>query len=99
MIYSASGVLADKRFGAHSCFLKRQLLWCAIGLVALLVVARCELVTLRRWAGPGLLLGLPGPVLVLLPPIGGAGKGPRGWLRVRAPTLRPAEGGKLGSGL
>src|SRR2546428_4281255 len=27
VIYSASGVLADKRFGAPSYFLKRQLLW------------------------------------------------------------------------
>src|SRR2546422_11200079 len=66
MIYSASGALADKRFGAHSYFLKRQLLWCAIGLVALLVVARCELVTRRRRAGPVLLLGLLAPRAVLV---------------------------------
>src|SRR2546425_5459871 len=44
----------------------RSLLWCAVGLVALLVVARCDLATLRRWAAPVLLLGLLGLVLVLL---------------------------------
>src|SRR5712691_13329149 len=96
VIYSASGVLADKRFGAPSYFLKRQLLWCAVGLVALLVVARCDLVTLRRWAGPVLLLGLLGLVLVLLPSIGVSVKGARRWLRIGALTIQPAEVVKLG---
>src|SRR5437899_13098047 len=63
MIYSASGVLADKRFGAPSYFLERQLLWCAVGLVPLLVVAWCDLATLRRWAGPVVPLSLLGLVL------------------------------------
>jgi cell division protein FtsW len=96
MIYSASGVLADKRFGAPSYFLKRQLLWCAVGLVALLVVARCDLVTLRRWAVPVLLFGLLCLVLVLLPSIGVAVKGSRRWLRIGALTIQPSEVVKLG---
>src|SRR2546425_7152828 len=57
----------------------RSLLWCAVGLVALLVVARCDLATLRRWAAPVLLLGLLGLVLVLLPSIGVTVKGARRW--------------------
>src|SRR2546422_7467880 len=71
-------------------------LWCAVGLVALLVVARCDLATLRRWAAPVLLLGLLGLVLVLLPSVGVTVKGARRWLRIGTLTIQPSEVVKLG---
>src|SRR3989441_9561623 len=74
----------------------RSLLWCAVGLVALLVVARCDLATLRRWAAPVLLLGLLGLVLVLLPSVGVTVKGARRWLRIGTLTIQPSEVVKLG---
>src|SRR5438874_4557494 len=58
MIYSASAVMAQKRFGDSAYFLKRQLLWFAIGFVFLMIMARLDLVTLRSWAVPLLFIGL-----------------------------------------
>ena len=96
MIYSASGVLAHKRFGDASYFFKRQLLWLAVGLVCMLVVARTDLGTLRRWALPVLLFGLIGLILVLLPGVGVMVKGARRWLRIGVLTIQPSELVKVG---
>ena len=96
MIYSASGVMAHKRFGDASYFLKRQMLWLAVGLVCMLVVARLDLGTLRSLAVPVLFLGAVGLVLVLLPSVGLTVKGARRWLRVGMWTVQPSEVVKVG---
>jgi len=96
MIYSASGVMAHKRFGDASYFLKRQMLWLLFGLVCMLVVARTDLNTVRRWAAPMLFLGLLGLVLVLIPGVGVTVKGARRWLRVGMWTVQPSEVMKVG---
>ena len=91
MIYSGSAVMAQKRFGDSAYFLKRQLLWLAVGMVFLLVFARTDLKTLRSWGVPFLLIGLVALVAVLLPMIGVTVKGARRWLRFGAWTIQPAE--------
>jgi len=63
MIYSASAVMAQKKFGDSAYFLKRQMLWLAVGMVVLIVVARMDLRTLRALVVPLLLLGLLGLIL------------------------------------
>src|SRR5438105_11332685 len=75
MIYSASAVMAQKRFGDSAYFLKRQMLWFAVGLVCLVIVSRIDLVRLRTLAVPLLLLGMLGVILVLIPGIGVTVKG------------------------
>lgn len=96
MIYSASAVMAQKRFGDSTYFLRRQLLWCAVGLVLMLVVALQDHRSFRRWALPLLFLGLAGLVLVLLPHLGVMVKGARRWLRIGLLTVQPAELAKVG---
>ena len=91
MIYSGSAVMAQKRFGDSAYFLKRQLLWLAVGMVFLLVFARTDLKTLRSWGVPCLLIGLVALVAVLLPMIGVTVKGARRWLRFGVWTIQPAE--------
>src|SRR5207249_11108316 len=91
MIYSASAVMAQKRFGDSAYFLKRQLMWFAVGLVFLVVMARINLVTLRAMAVPLLLLGLLGLIVVLMPGLGVTVKGARRWLRLGILTIQPAE--------
>src|SRR5438132_2788301 len=91
MIYSGSAVMAQKRFGDSAYFLKRQLLWLAVGMVFLLVFARTDLKTLRSWGVPFLLIGLVALVAVLLPMIGVTVKGARRWLRFGVWTIQPAE--------
>jgi cell division protein FtsW len=96
MIYSASAVMAQKRFGDSAYFLKRQLVWLAVGMVLLMIFARTDLKTLRAWAVPLLLIGLVALVAVLLPVIGVSVKGARRWLRLGALTVQPAELIKVG---
>ena len=96
MIYSASAVMAQKRFGDSAYFLKRQLMWFAVGLVFLVIMARINLVTLRAMAVPLLLLGLLGLIVVLMPGLGVTVKGARRWLRLGILTIQPAEIVKLG---
>jgi len=96
MIYSASAMMAQKRFGDSTYFLRRQMLWFAVGLVLLLVVARLDHRSLRGWAGPLLILGVIGLIFVLLPHVGVMVKGARRWLRLGPLTIQPAELVKVG---
>jgi cell division protein FtsW len=96
MIYSASAVMAQKRFGDSTYFLTRQLLWFAVGLALLLVVARLDHRSLRAWALPLLLIGLIGVIAVLIPHVGIMVKGARRWLRFGSLTIQPAELAKVG---
>ena len=97
MIYSASAVLAQKRFGDSAYFLKRQLLWLAVGVVLLLIFARIDLKTMRAWALPLLLVGVIALVVVLLPVIGVTVKGARRWLKLGLLTVQPGELVKVGT--
>ncbi|HEY3196946.1 MAG TPA: putative lipid II flippase FtsW [Nitrospirales bacterium] len=96
MIYSASAVMAQKRFGDSAYFLKRQLVWLAVGMVLLMIFARTDLKTLRAWGVPILLIGLVALVAVLLPMIGVSVKGARRWLKLGSLTIQPAELIKVG---
>jgi cell division protein FtsW len=96
MIYSASAVMAQKRFGDSAYFLKRQMLWLAVGIVLLVVFARTDLKTMRKWTGPLLVIGVIGLILVLIPPIGVSVKGARRWLKLGTLTVQPAELIKVG---
>jgi cell division protein FtsW len=96
MIYSASAVMAQKRFGDSAYFLKRQLAWLAVGMVFLTIFARADLKTLRSWGVPLLLIGLLALVAVLLPMVGVSVKGARRWLKIGAFTIQPAEFVKVG---
>jgi cell division protein FtsW len=96
MIYSASAVMAQKRFGDSAYFLKRQLVWLAVGMVLLMIFARTDLKTLRAWGVPLLLIGVVALVTVLLPMIGVSVKGARRWLKLGSLTIQPAELIKVG---
>lgn len=96
MIYSASAVMAQKRFGDSTFFLKRQLLWCAVGLVLMLVVGMQNHRSFRTWALPLLFLGLVCLAIVLIPHVGVMVKGARRWLRIGSLTIQPAELVKIG---
>jgi cell division protein FtsW len=96
MIYSASAVMAQRRFGDSAYFLKRQMLWLAVGLIFLLIFARLRLQTLRSLALPLLFLGVAGLAAVLIPSIGVSVKGARRWLKLGVLTVQPAELVKIG---
>jgi len=97
MVYSASAVLADERFGRADLFLIKQALWAVLGLVGLAVAMRVDYRTYRNdffvWTALGgvtLLLVL---VLALGVPVNGA----RRWFNLGGLGIQPSEFAKLGA--
>jgi cell division protein FtsW len=93
MVYSASAVYATQKFGSATYFLRRDLLWTALGLTSLTLAARTDFAFYRRWSYPLLLgaIGLLAAVLVVGARINGA----RRWFHVGGVSFQPAELAKL----
>jgi cell division protein FtsW len=93
MVYSASSVRAAMVEGDGTYYLKRQLAWAGIGLLAMVVAMRLPLEAWKRQsrallAGVVLLL-----VAVLL--VGSEINGARRWFRVAGLSFQPSEPAKL----
>jgi cell division protein FtsW len=95
MIYSASAIRAQDRFGDPTFFLKKQLVYACAGLLAMAWTAGRNLKTFQRLT-PILFLGsLLLLLLVLVPHIGFRVNGARRWIRVFGLSFQPAELAKL----
>ncbi len=96
MVYSASSVAAQAQFHDSAWFLKRQLAYAAVGLVAMSVAWRLHYERLRRITLPLLAVTLATLVLVLIPHVGRVAGGARRWLSMGGPlNFQPAELAKL----
>jgi cell division protein FtsW len=96
MVYSASSVAALAQFHDSAWFLKRQLLYSALGLSAMLVAWKIHYARLRRFTLPVLGITLVALLLVLIPHIGREAGGARRWLTLGGPlNFQPAELAKL----
>ena len=95
MVYSASAVLADEKFGSSTHFIGRQLLWMAAGAVALMAASRADLAKIRPLAVPGLFVGLFLMALVCVPGLGRSAGGAQRWLRLGFFSFQPSEIMKL----
>jgi cell division protein FtsW len=97
MVYSASAVLADDRYGRPDLFLVKQALWGVLGLAALAVAMRVDYRTYRNdafiWTGLGAVCLLLALVLVFGTPVNGA----RRWFNVGGLGIQPSEFAKLGA--
>jgi len=95
MMFSASAVVAGKKFDDSWYYLKRQLVWLTFGLMLLHVISRIDYVWWKRLSFP--LLGLITVllILVLVPSIGGVKNGARRWLLLGPISIQPAEMAKL----
>jgi len=95
MMFSASAVVAGKKFDDSWYYLKRQLVWLTFGLMLLHVISRIDYVWWKRLSFP--LLGLITVLLiiVLVPSIGGVKNGARRWLLLGPISIQPAEMAKL----
>ncbi len=95
MLYSTSAPFAQQRFGDSYHFLKRQLLWIVIGIVALLAAMRVDVHGLRRLS-PFFLLGAIGLLAATLhPSIGTLVNGARRWIGMGSLRFQPSEPAKL----
>jgi cell division protein FtsW len=95
MVYSASSAVAMERYDDAGYFLKRQLLWVGVGVLAMAVTAQMNVWGWQRLALPLLLLSAALLVLVLLPSIGTTVNGARRWLRLSGWSVQPSELAKL----
>ncbi len=95
MLYSASAIRAQERFGDPTFFLKKQFVYAVIGLLAMAWAAGRNLKTFQRLT-PILFLGsLFLLLLVLIPYIGLRINGARRWIRFFGLSFQPAELAKL----
>ncbi|MBI3596897.1 MAG: putative lipid II flippase FtsW [Nitrospirae bacterium] len=95
MIYSASAVLAGRQYGDSLFFFKRQILWAAVGLIALGIVSHVPYEVWNRMALPLVLMTVILLGLVLIPGIGIELNGSRRWFRLGPLTLQPSEAARL----
>ena len=97
MVYSASAVLADDRYGRPDLFLLKQALWGVLGLAALAIAMRVDYRMYRNdafiWTGLGAVCLLLALVLVIGTPVNGA----RRWFNLGGLGIQPSEFAKLGA--
>lgn len=95
MVYSASAIRAQERFGDPLFFLKRHAIAALLGLLAMAGVLRIDYRRLQRAAPVLYLLALLLLLLVLVPQVGIKVNGARRWLRVLGVSFQPVEFAKL----
>jgi cell division protein FtsW len=95
MIYSASAIRAQERFGDPAFFLKRQLAWALVGLLVMALAMQLDLPRLQRLTPILFLAGVLLLGLVLIPGVGMKINGARRWLRFLGLSFQPAEFAKL----
>jgi len=96
MVYSASAVLAFHDFGDSFYYLKRQLLFAALGVVAMFFTMNVDYMIWKKYAKIALLLCFFLLVIVLIPGVGVVRGGARSWLGIGAFGIQPSEFMKMG---
>ncbi|MFP4975665.1 stage V sporulation protein E [Paenibacillus sp. CN-4] len=96
MVYSAGSVLGFRNYGDPFYFVKRQLLFAGLGLVAMYVTANTDYRVWRKMARPALIVCFILLVIVLIPGIGVVRGGARSWLGISSFGIQPSEFMKLG---
>ena len=89
MIFSAGAVLAAKRYGDAFYFLKRELVYALLGLIAFTVALRIDYGVYRRWAYPLLFFSV-GTLAAVLK-IGSRAGGAIRWFRLGPLSFQPGE--------
>jgi len=95
MVYSASSIMAEKRFHDSFFFLKRQAVFAVLGFVVMYIAMRTDYHFWHKAAVPVLLACLVSLVLVFVPGLGGNVKGATRWIRFPGFNFQPAELAKL----
>jgi len=95
MVYSASSVMAAKKFHDGFYYLKRQSLFALIGFTGMAIAMHVDYHVYRRFAVPlffGCFFLL---LLVFMPGIGGTAKGAARWIRLPGFNFQPSELAKV----
>lgn len=95
MVYSSSSVVAFEQSGDAAYFLKRQLVWFALGCAAMTVASRIHYTAWRAVALPLLATALLLMMAVLVPGVGEVAGGARRWLVLGPVSVQPVEVAKF----
>ncbi|MBW2709459.1 MAG: putative lipid II flippase FtsW [Deltaproteobacteria bacterium] len=95
MVYSASSNLAEHRFGDNHFYLKRQILFCFIGIAAMLTTRYIPCTFYKKIVYPLLLTGALLLVLLFVPGLGHKVGGAYRWLNLGGFSFQPSEMVKL----
>jgi cell division protein FtsW len=95
MVYSSSAVSANVNFNDSYYFLKRQIIWATLGLIAMFFTMNVDYHIWRRLSKPIMWATLVLLVLVLVPGLGKVVNGARRWLGFGSLYLQPSEIAKL----
>ncbi len=93
MVFSSSAMMAEQRFGSAYLFLRKQLLWDAVGLAALVICMRVDYHKWQRWSFA--LLAVAAVTLLAVLFVGPVVKGARRWIHLPGITFQPSEIAKL----
>ena len=93
MVFSAGAPFAKTRYGDEYYFVKRQIIWLALGVAALLVGANISPSIYRKYSPIFYLCTLGLLVLVLI--FGFVGNGAQRWISIGPLTIQPSEIAKL----
>lgn len=96
MVYSAGSVLGFHDYGDSFYFVKRQMLFAGLGLVAMFFTANLDYHVWKKYAKAGLIICFGLLVIVLIPGIGVVRGGARSWLGISSFGIQPSEFMKLG---
>jgi cell division protein FtsW len=97
MVYSSSSVVALMTYNDPTYFMRRQIIWAALGLLAMLVTMRLDHTVLadKRLVAVLLLVSFALLALTFFPGIGRTVNGARRWIKAGPLTFQPAELVKL----
>jgi cell division protein FtsW len=91
MVYSASQVTAAERLDDTFYYLKKQMLWAIIGVLAMISVMNIDYWRYKKLAAPCLIVAFVLLIAVVLPGVGKSVKGAQRWLGVGMFTFQPSE--------
>lgn len=96
MVYSSSVVWAEYKFEDSFYYVKRQILFAGVGVIAMFIIMLIPYYTWKKYAKFILLFCFILLILVLIPGIGMVRGGAQSWIGVGAFSIQPSEFMKLG---
>ncbi|NLJ61395.1 MAG: stage V sporulation protein E [Firmicutes bacterium] len=95
MVFSASSVSARSIFNDTYYFLKRQLAWAGLGILAMTITMQIDYTVWKKLAWPALIITILLLVAVLVPGLGVAIRGSRRWIDIGPIPFQPSEIAKI----
>ncbi len=94
MVFSSSAVTATVEFNDAYHFFKKQLLWALIGIVAMIVTMKINILKIKKLAVPAVIFALILLIMVITP-LGTGAKGSSRWLMIGSQPFTPSEMAKI----